>query len=102
MLLRKNDVISFNYSQPVDNGAKRFGRVLSVRDTKRHPVCASEYRKHDAYFDRSQLLVSLEHANGERKAYYLERSEKLMRYPAVVGIVMFGVVQLYRKIRQYI
>lgn len=97
MLLQKNDVISFNYAQPVDNGAKRFGKVLSVRDTRRQPVMPSTYRSCDEYFDRSQLLVNLEHPCGARKAYYLERSEKMMRYPSVIGRVMFGVVKLVRK-----
>jgi hypothetical protein len=91
------DVVSFSYRQPVEGSTGRFGRVLSVRDTRKQPVRPSKYRLGDKEFDRSQLLVTLEHANGKHKAYYVERTNALITYPSLVGRAAFGVAKFVRK-----
>jgi hypothetical protein len=97
-MFNAGNVISFSYRQPVNGSAGRFGRVLSVRDTEVERVGRfSPYRANDEKFRRSQLLVTLEHANGERKAYYIERANALITYPSLVGRVAFGVAKFVRK-----
>lgn len=87
----KGDVISFRYLQPNNGESKRFGKVLSVVDTNKQKPQNTRHRWHDANFQRSQLRATIQHVDGSIKSYYVERSNGLITYPALVGRVLFGV-----------
>jgi len=93
----KNDVVSFKYKQPLQGVSGRFGRVLSVRDTDEQKVRNEDYRSGDKEFKRSQLLVNVEHPNGDLRAYYIERTNSIFRYSKRLGAVCFGLRKFARK-----
>ncbi len=93
----KNDVVSFKYKQPLQGVSGRFGRVLSVRDTDEQKVRSEDYRSGDKEFKRSQLLVNVEHPNGDKRCYYIERTDGLYRYSPTLGKVCFGLRKFARK-----
>jgi hypothetical protein len=51
-------LVIVNYLQPVEGNLVRVGIVEENRDTVKHPVGQSDYRKFDRMFKRSRTLLT--------------------------------------------
>jgi hypothetical protein len=85
-----NNLVLFNYVQPLKGNSLRFGVETSRRDTVEEPLSPetlnSNYRRSDPVFDRSQNLMSVRTFQGP-KAFYRERVKWRFTVPFVGALV---------------
>ena len=85
-----NNLVLFNYVQPLKGNSLRFGVETQRRDTVKQPLSPatlnSNYRRNDQAFERSQNLMSVRTFQGP-KAFYRERVKWRFTVPFVGSLV---------------
>ena len=65
-----DDVVEFDYQQPLSEGTKRSGKITNIRIVSPTDKPNSKYRKGDIQFKRGAILVTL----NSNRSYYIDRA----------------------------
>ena len=65
-----DDVVEFDYQQPLSEGTKRSGKITNIRIVSPTDKPNTKYRRNDNNFKRGSILITLD-AN---RSYYIDRA----------------------------
>jgi hypothetical protein len=81
---KPGEVYSLSYGKNESRGKLvRLGKVMSVRDTVKEPVCA--YHKARHRIERSRFLITMLEPNGKLRCFYAESVASLARRLTWIG-----------------
>lgn len=93
-------VYNFRYFQPVTGDYERYlAKVVDIRNLTKLEISrlnwASDYRRFDKEFQRTNTLVTCQMADGSFRQFYAERSD-MCRRPLVAGLLFkAGVAHMF-------